>query len=51
MKMKRNGRNYDYPYKNVILHENTHRRLKKLSVEWELPMTRVIKKLLDDQKL
>jgi hypothetical protein len=50
MKVVRNGKHYDYPYKNVILHERTHSRLKTLSQEWGMPITRVIKKLLDNQE-
>ncbi len=43
--MKRN-KTYEYDYKVVYIDTETHRRLKMMSAEQEVPVGRVIKRLV-----
>ena len=44
--MKRNGREYEYDYKLLILKGDIHNRLKNLSQEVKIPMGKLIDKLI-----
>ena len=49
MKMKRNGREYDYDYKLLIIGGEIHKKLKALSKEEKMPMGKLIDKLIDER--
>jgi hypothetical protein len=48
MKMVRNGRQYDYDYKTILLKGETHNKLKKESEKRGVKMTQLIDKMLDN---
>jgi hypothetical protein len=48
MKMIRNGREYDYDYKTMLLRGDTHQKLKIESAKRKMKMTQLIDKMLDD---
>ena len=48
MKLKRNGKEYDYDYKNIVLKGLYYKRLKKLADEHNLPLGKMINKLVED---
>ena len=47
MKLKRNGREYDYDYSTIIVKGEYHRALKSLSEKENVPMGKLIKKLVE----
>ena len=47
MKIKRNGKEYDYEYKLVMLNGRHYKRLKDLSDKEKMPMGKLIMKLID----
>lgn len=47
MKLKRNGKNYDYDYKSIIIKGEYHRALLKLSKQHKLPFGKMIGILIE----
>jgi hypothetical protein len=47
MKCVRKGREYEYPYKTIVIKEKYHKSLKGLSDKENIPMGILIKKLVD----
>lgn len=47
MKLKRNGKDYEYDYLTIIVKGEYHRALKSLSEKENIPMGKLIKKLVD----
>ena len=47
MKIIRQGKNYEYDYKTLVLKGKYHRQLKKLSELENIPMGRLISKLVE----
>ena len=48
--MIRNGREYDYDYKQVLLMGKTHRKLKKEADKRGMKMTQFIKHMLENYR-
>lgn len=48
MKITRQGRKYNYDYQNIIVQGSLHRSLKNLSQIEELPMGKMIQKLIEN---
>jgi hypothetical protein len=47
MKVKRNGKELVYDYKTLFLHGKHHKKLKDLSDKEQVPMGKLISKLID----
>jgi len=47
MKLKRNGKNYDYDYKGIILKGVYHRALQKLAKQHKQPLGKMIGILIE----
>jgi hypothetical protein len=47
MKLKRNGRDYEYDYLTIVVKGEYHRALKSLSEKENIPMGKLIKKLVE----
>jgi hypothetical protein len=46
MKIKRNGKEYDYDYKTIYLHGNQHRPLQQIAKKHNLSIGQMIIKLI-----
>ncbi len=47
MKLKRNGKEYEYDYQTIVIKGEYHRALRGICDKEELPMGRMIKKLVE----
>jgi hypothetical protein len=47
MKLKRNGKNYDYDYKTIIIKGQYHRALEKISKQHKQPFGKMIGILIE----
>ncbi len=50
MKMIRNGREYDYDYKTILIKGTTHKKLKNAAEKRGMKMTRFIKHMLENYR-
>jgi len=47
MKLKRNGKHYDYPYKTIFVKDNQHAALQRVAKKNKLPLGKMIIKLVE----
>lgn len=47
MKLKRNGKDYEYDYNTIVIKGEYHRALKSVCEREELPMGKMIQKLVE----